>query len=93
MDEILRTITSLKYKVQDVIDMPDHHLAKELKKTALRLEDEAQVKKQPRTLENTAKQCAELAKEAGREGVISQSDANMLEKSYEDVEHHLRKHR
>lgn len=91
MDHLYKEIQKFQFKVKDVTDDPSHHIGKALKQEVQKLEDEAQVRKNPRSLEDRVKRIIRLLEEAGEHEVISHPDVHMLVEQCEDFRKDLQK--
>lgn len=78
MDELYKEIVALQHRCNDYIDDPSSNTARQLQQEVQRLEDEAQVRKNPRSIENRVKQVIGLLEQAGDEEVMSHGHADEL---------------
>lgn len=53
--ELYKDVQRLRYKLQDFLDDPAHNIAQSIKRDIQRLEDEMEMSKSPRSLEDRAK--------------------------------------
>lgn len=91
MDHLYKEILRFQHNVNDRLDDPSHNLAKSLKQEVQRLEDEAQVRKNPRSLEDRVKRIIRLLEEVGHAKVMSHHDVDDLIERCEDFRKDLRK--
>ncbi len=91
MDHLYKQIVAFQFKVKDYTDDPSHHVAQSLKQEVQRLEDEAQVRKNPRSLEDRVKRVIRILEEAGEAEVMDHHHAEELIERCEDFRQDLRK--
>lgn len=91
MDQIYKDILSFQYKVNDRIDDHSHGLAKQLKQEVQRLEDEAQVRKNPRSLEDRVKRIVGILEGAFETDMMSNHHISDLINKCENFRHQLKK--
>ena len=91
MSDLYREVINLRHKLNNVIDNPSHPSAQALKKEVQALEDDMQVKKNPKSLESRVVRVINTLKQAEHAGVISQSDVNNIHKQFEEIQQELRK--
>lgn len=90
MDQLYKRIVAFQHKCNDYIDDHSHAVARSLKNEIQRLEDEAQVRKHPRSLESRVKQVIQQLEHAGRQGVMSPGHASELLRVSENFREELR---
>jgi hypothetical protein len=91
MDELYRTIVSFQHRCNDYIDDPSSNAGRALQQEVQRLEDEAQSRKDPRSLEDRVKQIIRLLEQAGESKAMSHHHAEELIGQCEDLRQELRK--
>lgn len=91
MDELYKDIVAFQRRCNDYIDDPSSNTANSLKQEVQRLEDEAQVGKNPRSLEDRVKQVIRLLEQASEDETISHGHANELVDKCEDFRRDLQK--
>lgn len=91
MDHLYKEIVSFQQKCNDYLDDPSHSLAGSLKREVQALEDDAQVRKNPHSIEDRVKRLIQLLEEAGKENVMSHDHANELIERCEDFREELQK--
>jgi hypothetical protein len=92
--ETYREVQRLRFKVQDLLDDPAHRLARVLRDEVQRLEDEIEMSKKPRSLEDRVKviQRHLVAAEAGGDDRIMDAEhADFLHDAFEDLRRTLRR--
>jgi hypothetical protein len=90
MDQLYKRIVAFQHKCNDYIDDHAHAAARSLKNEIQRLEDEAQVRKHPRSLEDRVKQVIKQLEHAGSHGVMSPGHVNELVRVSENFREELR---
>lgn len=91
MDQLYKEIVAFQFKVNDRIDDPSHNLSRQLKQEVQRLEDEAQVRKNPRSLEDRVKNIIRILENAFETEIMSNHHISDLVNQCEDLRHKLRK--
>lgn len=91
MDDVYKEIVSLQHRCRDYIDDPASSAARSLEQEVQRLEDEAQVQKNPRSLEDRVKNIIRLLRQAGDEKAMSPHHADELIDRCEDLRRELQK--
>lgn len=91
MDQLYKEIVSFQHRCNDYIDDDTASIANSLKQEVQRLEDEAQVGKNPRSLEDRIKQIIRLLEQAGQAEAISHGHADELIDQCEDFRRELQK--
>lgn len=91
MDHLYKEIVRFQSRVKDWTDDPSHHLAQTLKQEVQRLEDEAQVRKNPRSLEDRVKSIIRMLEKVGEDDVMSHHHVEELIEQCEDFRKDLRK--
>jgi len=92
--DIYREVQKLRYKVQDLLDEPGHRLARTLRDEVQRLEDEIEMSKKPRSLEDRVKTIQRhlvLAGEGGENRIMNDEHADLLHDAFEDLRRSLRR--
>ena len=90
MDHLYKQIVAFQRKCNDYIDDHAHNIARSLKQEVQRLEDEAQVRKHPRSLEDRVKRVIQQLEHAGEHGVMSHHHVRELVERGEDFRRELR---
>lgn len=91
MDHLYKEIVTFQSRVNDQIDDHSHAIAKNLKQEIQRLEDEAQVRKNPRSLENRVKQIIRILEQAGHAEVMSHNHVHHFIEECEQFRRKLQK--
>jgi hypothetical protein len=91
MDQIYRQIVSFQHRVNDYTDDDTTNISRALKQEVQRLEDEAQVGKNPRSLDDRVKQVIRLLQQAGETASMSPYHADELKDQCEDFRRELQK--
>lgn len=91
MSQLHEEALAFQQKVNDYTDDHSHNIAQSLKRELQDLEDEIQVNKNPRSIENRVKVIIELLEEARSQEVISAGDATQLIRIAEEFREKLRK--
>ena len=91
MDQLHREALAFQSKLQGYIDDHSHNIAQSLKREAQTFEDEVQVNKNPRSIEDRVKNIIRLLEQARDQEVISHGDATELIRNCEDFREKLRK--
>jgi hypothetical protein len=92
--ELYKEVQKLRYKLQDLLDEPGHRLAQTLKVEVQRLEDEMEMSKKPRSLEDRVKTIQRhlvTAQEGGGNTIMNVEHADYLHDAFEDFRMHLRR--
>ena len=90
--DIYKEVQRLRFKIQDMIDDNSHQLAQALKRDIQRLEDEIEMSKSPRSLEERIKGIQRTLIAAGESNqVMNQSHSDMLHDIFEDMRMALRR--
>jgi hypothetical protein len=89
--DIYRDVQRLRFKLQDLIDDHAHALAQTLKNEIQRLEDEIEMNKKPRSLEDRIKSIQRQLVAVGDNGqVMNMEHADQLHDRLEDLRRALR---
>lgn len=91
MDQLYKQIVQFQGRCNDYIDDPSAHVSKTLQQEVQRLEDEAQVGKNPASLEGRVKSIIRLLEDAGENEAMSQGHVNQLIDQCESFREHLQK--
>ena len=91
MDTIYKDIRRFQNKCNDCIDDRSASSARALQKEVQRLEDEAQVGKNPKSLENRVKSVMSKLDQVGKAGAMSHGDVSALENQCESFIQKLRR--
>ena len=91
MDQVYKQIVQFQYKCNDYIDDHSASSATSLKQEVQRLEDEAQVKKNPISLENRVKTVIQLLEKCGESNAISHGHVQELVRTCDNLREQLRK--
>jgi hypothetical protein len=92
--DIYREVQKLRHKLQDLVDDPGHQLARRLKDEIQRLEDEIEMSKKPRSLEDRVKVIQRhlvAAGEGGGNAIMNIDHADFLHDAFEDLRRGLRR--
>jgi len=92
--QLYREVQGLRHKVHDLIDDHAHAIARALKDEVQRLEDEMEVSKKPRSLEDRIKSIQhhlERAKNDSQASVMDVRHAVMLDDRFDDLRMSLRR--
>ncbi|HTE22416.1 MAG TPA: hypothetical protein VK674_05250 [Candidatus Limnocylindria bacterium] len=92
--DIYREVQRLRYKLQDLLDDPAHRLARTLRDEVQRLEDEIEMSKKPRSLEDRVKLIQRQLVAAGDGGanrIMDIEHADFLHDAFEDLRRTLRR--
>lgn len=90
MDNIYQRIVSLQRNFRSYVDQPQAPAARSLEAEIQRLEDEAQVGKNPRSLEDRIKGIIRQLKNVNDSAVIDDRHANDLRDQLEEIRSALR---
>lgn len=91
---IYQEVQKLRFKVQDLLDDHAHALAQSLKREVQRLEDEMEMSKKPRSLEDRIKVIQRQLVTAGSGGenrIMDIEHANLLHDAFEDLRRTLKR--
>lgn len=91
MDEIYKEIVNFQHKCRDYTDDKSSNTARTLEQEVQRLEDEAQVKRNPRSLEDRVKSVVHILEQAAEEEVMTSAHADELIDRCEDFRKDLQK--
>lgn len=91
MDQLYKEIVSFQHRCNDYIDDDTANVTRSLKQEVQRLEDEAQVGKNPRSLEERVKQVIRLLEQAGEDEAMSHGHADELIDKCEDFRRELQR--
>lgn len=91
MDELYKKIVSFQHRCNDYIDDSSSNTARGLQQEVQRLEDDAQVGKNPRSLEDRVKQVIRQLEQASEDKVMTHSHADELIDQCEDFRRDLQK--
>lgn len=91
MDHLYQEIVSFQRRCNDFTDNKEHSLARTLQQEVQRLEDEAQVRKNPRSLDDRVKRIMGLLEETEEHQVMSHAHADELIDHCEEFRKELRK--
>jgi len=90
--ELYREVQSLRHKVHDLIDDHAHALARTLKDEVQRLEDEIEMNKKPRSLEDRIKSIEQYLEHARRDSQFMDTHhVVMLHDKFKDMRMDLRR--
>ena len=92
--DIYREVQKLRFKVQDLLDDPGHQLARALRAEVQRLEDEIEMSKKPRSLEDRIKLVQRhlvVAGEGGTNRIMDRQHADLLHDAFEDLRRTMRR--
>lgn len=90
--DIYKQVQSLRLKVQDLLDDHTHQLAQSLKREVQRLEDEIEMNKSPRSLEDKLKGIQRLLQTIENDTkIMNAHHADMLHDRFEDLRMTLRR--
>lgn len=91
MSQLHDEALAFQRRVNDYTDDHSHNVAQSLRREIQAFEDEIQVNKNPRSIENRVKVIIELLEAAKSQGVISSGDAVQLIRIAEEFREKLRK--
>jgi hypothetical protein len=91
MDQIHKQIMQVQYRCNDWIDDHNAPISRSLKNEVQRLEDEAQVNKNPKSVESRVKSVIQILEEAGNSGAMSSNHADELIDQFDHIVQQLRK--
>ena len=96
MDEqykhLYKEVQQLRHKLHDLIDDQAHQVARTLKDEVQRLEDEMEVSKKPRSLEDRIKSIQRNLEHAKRDSrLMDVRHASMLDDKFDDLRMSLRR--
>ena len=92
MQEIRKVVVILQMKIKDLMDKPASEAAKHLKTEVQGLEDDLQVGKNPRTVEDRVKRIIHILEgEAKADRIMNYEHLVLLRKQFEHIEESLRK--
>jgi hypothetical protein len=92
--DIYKEVQKLRHKFQDLVDEPAHRLARAIKDEIQRLEDEIEMSKKPRSLEDRVKivqRHLAAAGEGGANAIMNAEHADYLHDAFEDLRRTLRR--
>jgi hypothetical protein len=90
---IYKRVRDLEYRIQDILDKPTHPLAVKLRTEAKRLEDEFEMDKKPRSLEDRIKSIIHILEEMEHNGehIMDIEHAQELHHAYEHMQMDMRR--
>lgn len=91
MDELHKEIINLQRNFRDRLDDRNHPLARELDKTIQRIEDDIQVKKNLRSIEDQIKRAIQQLSSADGNGFMSDRDIDDFKDRLEDMRRQVQK--
>lgn len=91
MDHLYKQILTFQNKVKDYTDEPQSPAGQTLRQAVQRLEDDAQVRKNPRSIEDQVKRVIHALEHAGKEKAMSWHHVNYLVEQCEEFRGDLRK--
>ena len=91
MDQLYKEIVNFQRRCNDYIDNPSDSAAQSLRQEVQRLEDDAQVKKNPRSIEDRVKQVIRQLESIKETQAMSPAHANELIDHCEHFRHQLQK--
>lgn len=92
--ELYKEVQKLRYRLQDRLDDPSHRIAQTLKAEVQRLEDEMEMSKKPRSLEDRIKVIQRhlvTAQDGPNTVVMNVEHADELHDAFEDMRMALRR--
>ncbi len=91
MDQIHKEIIDFQHKLRDYIDDRSSSVAQALEQEVQRLEDDAQVNKNPRSVEERVKNIMRMLEQAAEAEVMTSAHADELGDCCEDFRKELQK--
>lgn len=91
MDELHKHVVAFQHRCNDYIDDDSSSAAQELRREVQRFEDEVQVHKNPRSVENRVKQVIQLLHKTAEHSAMSEGHADELIDRCEDFRRELQK--
>lgn len=91
MDDLYKQIVSFQRRVNDWLDDRSSAAARSLQQEVQRLEDDAQVRKNPDSIESRVKSVMRLLEQAADQGAMSHHHADELVDQCEDFRRTLQK--
>lgn len=91
MDHLYKQVLAFQHRVKDCTDDPKHPTAQALKQAVQRLEDDVQVRKNPRSVEDQVKRVIQALEHAGKSESMSHHHVDYLIEQCEDFRRDLRK--
>ena len=91
MEQIYKTIVALQHRTKDWMDEANSPAGRAVLHEIQKLEDEAQMKKNPRSLEHRVKSVIRMLESAGNEGAMDHHHADTLVNQFEEIQNQLRK--
>lgn len=91
MDHLHKSVIAFQHRVNDYIDDNSHHLAQSLKQEVQKFEDDVQVNKNPRTIDERVKRIIPMVEHAADAEVISHSHADELIDQCKEFREELRR--
>lgn len=92
MDDLRKQVINMQFKIKDLMDVPNDSAAARLTNEVQGLEDDLQVKKNPRTIEDRVERIINLLKgDARRAPIMNIEHLQMLEQWFEGMRNNLRR--
>ncbi len=91
MDQLHKDIINLQRSFRDKLDDRNHSGAKELDNAIQRLEDDIQVKKNPRSVEDQIKRVIQQLSNADGKGFMDNPDLDDFKDRFEDMRRDVQK--
>lgn len=92
MEPLRKQVIDMQRKINDLMDKPTDPAARSLEREVQGLEDDLQVSKNPRSIEDRVKRIIQLLKgDAERARIMNYEHLTMLEKWFEGLRQSLRK--
>jgi hypothetical protein len=92
MEDLRKAVINMQFKIKDLMDEPNDSAAGRLNNEVQGLEDDLQVKKNARTIEDRVKRIINLLEgDARRAPIMNIEHLQMLQKWFEDLRDDLRK--
>lgn len=91
MDELHKEIINIQRNFRDRLDDRNHPNARELDSLIQRVEDEIQVKKNPRSIEDNIKRVIQQLSNADGKGFMNNRDLDDLKDRFEDMRRQIQR--
>lgn len=91
MDHLYSEVLAFQHRNKDWIDVPNHPTGQALLQAVQRLEDDMQVRKNPRSIEDQVKRVIQALEKASHEKVMSHHHVDELIDECEDFRRQLKK--
>ena len=92
MENLRKQVISMQHKIKDLMDAPKDPAAQQLNREVQGLEDDLQVSKTPRTIEDRVKRILQIIRgNAKAARIMNYEHLDMLEQWFENLRQQLRK--